>query len=194
MQKYKTQYFANFVRGIERIGGFGGKSDILAQNMVFGGSPDHYKVYNKYIAETTTNDIKTSANTWLSDGLYILEITPFPQYSVSGKDVDRKELPETGTPPSAKFPEFQKAELSNGMKIILAERETIPVVNFDLMLNAGYASDEFSEPGISSMAMNMLDEGTKTKDALALSDDLQKLGATLSTGSNLDMSFVGFRH
>lgn len=190
LKKMKTQYFANFIRGVERIGGFGGKSDILAQNMVYGGSPDYYKVYNKYIAETTINDLKNSGNKWLGDGVYILEIHPFPQYSTTASSTDRSKLPETGTPPEAKFPKLQKAELSNGMKIILAERKSIPVVNVIMMINAGYASDQFTSPGTASLAMNMLDEGTKTKNALQLSDELQTLGATLYTGSNLDNSFV----
>ena len=190
LQKMKTRYFAGFVRGIERVGGFGGTSDILAQNMVYGGSPDHYKVYNKYIANTTTSDIKTTGTKWLSDGVYILNILPFPQYSTTASDADRSKLPGTGTPPEVHFPKLQRAELSNGLKVILANRKAIPVVNFIMMVDAGYASDEFSSAGTANMAMNMLDEGTKKMDALQLSDQLQMLGATLNTGSNLDNSFV----
>ncbi|MEO6758610.1 MAG: pitrilysin family protein, partial [Saprospiraceae bacterium] len=43
LKRVKAAYFANFIKGLERIGGFGGKSDLLAQNEVFGGSPDYYK-------------------------------------------------------------------------------------------------------------------------------------------------------
>ena len=35
----KTQYAADFIRGMERIGGFGGKSDVLARGQVFTGDP-----------------------------------------------------------------------------------------------------------------------------------------------------------
>ena len=35
---------AGFIRGVERIGGFGGKSDVLAKGEVFAGRPDFYKV------------------------------------------------------------------------------------------------------------------------------------------------------
>ncbi len=38
MKRVKTQYRAGFIRGVERIGGFGGKSDVLAQGEVFGWS------------------------------------------------------------------------------------------------------------------------------------------------------------
>ena len=40
----KTRYRAAFIRGIERIGGFGGKSDVLASGEVFAGRPDYYQV------------------------------------------------------------------------------------------------------------------------------------------------------
>ena len=38
----KTQRRAAFIRGVERIGGFGGKSDVLAQGEVFTGNPEAY--------------------------------------------------------------------------------------------------------------------------------------------------------
>ena len=47
LDRIKTQYRARFVRGIERIGGFGGKSDILARNQIYAGSPDFYKTLLK---------------------------------------------------------------------------------------------------------------------------------------------------
>ena len=43
LERIRTTNYANFARGIERIDGFGGKSYILAESQVFGGSPDFYK-------------------------------------------------------------------------------------------------------------------------------------------------------
>ncbi|MFA6596330.1 MAG: pitrilysin family protein [Ignavibacteriaceae bacterium] len=190
LEKIKTQSIAQFVRGIERIGGFGGKSDILAQNQVFAGDADHYKQIQKWVKEATAKDLLETARKWLSDGVYILEVHPFPTYEVVKSDADRSKLPDAGTPPDAKFPDFKKTTLSNGMKIILAERKEIPVVNMSLLFDAGFASDQFGLKGTASLAMNMLDEGTKTRNALQISEELESLGANLSTGSNLDMSSV----
>lgn len=192
LQRVKTQFRAGFVRGIERIGGFGGKSDILAMNQVYGGSPDYYKKYHAWINAATVQDIKAAANKWLSDGVYILEVTPFPEYSASETGAERVagKLPEAGNPPVAKFPELQRATLSNGLKVVLAQRSSVPVVNFNLLLDAGYAADQFAIPGTASMAMNMLDEGTARRSALQISEELAQLGAQLNTGSNLDVSNV----
>ncbi len=190
LQRVKTQYFSNFVRGIERIGGFGGKSDILASNQVFGGSPDFYKTTLKRMREATAQDLLDAAKKWLSDGVYILEVHPFPQYSTVASNVDRSKLPDAGAAPEVKFPNLQRATLSNGLKIVLAEWHSVPVVNFNLLMDAGYAADQFGLPGTASLAMNMLDEGTKSRDALQISDELALLGARLGSGSNLDMSSV----
>ena len=190
LERVKTQYEASFIRGIERIGGFGGKSDILAQNQVYGGSPDYYKKVLNWVRNATTKNLKEVANKWLSDGVYILEVHPYPELKSIPTDVDRTKLPEPGPAPEIKFPELQKAQLNNGLKIILAERHSIPVVNFNLVVDAGYSADQFALPGTSRLAMEMLDEGTKRRTALQISEELALLGASLGSGSDLDVSYV----
>jgi zinc protease len=191
LERVKAQSRAEFIRGIERIGGFGGKSDILIQNQVYGGSPDFYKVTRKRIETATAKDLQGAAQHWLSDGVYILEVLPFPKYSTAPSEVDRKAgVPSAGTPPEARFPKFQRATLSNGLQVIFAERPSIPQVDFRLLVDAGYAADQFAAAGTDSMTLAMMDEGTKTRNALQISDELALLGAELETGSNLDMSSV----
>ncbi|MGB9664969.1 MAG: M16 family metallopeptidase [Ignavibacteria bacterium] len=190
LEKVKTEYEATFIRGIERIGGFGGKSDILAQNQVFGGSPDYYKKVLNWVRNVTTKNLKDVANDWLSDGVFILEVHPYPELKAIPSNVDRSKLPEQGPAPEIKFPELKKAQLKNGLKIILAERHSIPVVNFNLVVDAGYAADQFALPGTSKLTMEMIDEGTKKRTALQISEELALLGASLGSGSDLDVSYV----
>lgn len=192
LERVKTQYRARFVRGVERIGGFGGKSDVLAMNEVYAGSPDFYKTTLERVAGATARDLQNAAVKWLSDGMYVLEVHPFPQYTTVASDVDRSALPTPGEPPTARFPQMQRATLSNGLEIVLAERHAVPVVNLRLLVDAGYAADQFGLPGTSSLAMSMLDEGTRRRTALEISEELAMLGATLGAGSNLDMSTVFF--
>ncbi|MCF6170543.1 MAG: insulinase family protein [Bacteroidales bacterium] len=191
IDRAKVSYFAGFVRGMERIGGFGGKSDILAQNTVYKGNPDYYKTRLATIKEANTTSVQTAAKDWLSDGKFYLEIVPFPEYSIIESDIDRSSgLPEMGKTTGVKFPDIQKKTLSNGMQIILAERHDVPLVKFSLQLDAGYAADQFAVPGTADLAMNMLDEGTDSRDAIQISEEKDMLGAVIYSGSNLDMSFV----
>lgn len=190
LQRVKTQYAANFIRGIERIGGFGGKSDQLARNQVFHGDPAHYKVSMKRVQEATADDLKAAANRWLSDGVYVLEVHPFPEYKTASTGADRSKAPVPGTPPDLKLPKLQRATLSNGLKVILAERHEIPLVNFWMATDAGYAADQFAAPGTASITSSLLDGGTSTRTALQISDQAAAVGAQLRAYSNLDLSFV----
>ena len=186
----KTAVRADFIRGMERIGGFGGKSDILAQGQVYLGDPDSYKTLLRQMLSATPAAVKSDARAWLSDGVYVLAVHPFSQYATTPSDVDRKTLPAVGTPPEAPLPAAERLTLANGLKIVLAHRTAVPVVSLALVLDAGYAADASATPGMASMTMSMLDEGTSRRSALQIGDELASLGADLSAGSGLDASTV----
>lgn len=191
LDRVRAQYFANFIKGMERIGGFGGKSDILAENEVYGGSPDYYKTVLKWINEATPADIKNVAQQWLTKGKYTQVCTPFPDYKTTPSTVDRsKGLPPMSEPAAAKFPDLQKATLKNGMKVVLAKREGVPTVGMNMVFDAGHSADKADKAGATTLAMGMMDEGTKDKSALEINEQLQILGATLGTGADADASYV----
>ncbi|HUF35832.1 MAG TPA: pitrilysin family protein, partial [Gemmatimonadales bacterium] len=190
LQRVKTRYRAGFIRGIERIGGFGGKSDVLAQGAVYADDPESYRRRLARIAAATAAQVRSAGSRWLSDGVYTLEVRPFPEHRAAATGADRSKLPEPGTPPEADFPELERDTLSNGLKVVFARRTSIPQVQFDLLLDAGYAADQFGVPGTASLAMAMLDEGTRTRSSIQISDELAGLGANLATGSSLDVSSV----
>ncbi len=191
LDRAKTDVFSGFIRGVERIGGFGGKSDVLAASMVYGGRPDAYKDELEVVRNVTPSQVKEAAQKWLSDGVYVLQIDPYPAgLKAATAGADRKKMAEGGTAPAVVFPKVEKGTLSNGMKILLAERHAIPVVDFNVMLDAGYSADQGGIPGTASLAMGMLDEGTKTRTSLQISDEEQRLGANIGTGSDLDTSYV----
>jgi zinc protease len=190
LARAKTQALAGFLRGAERIGGFGGKSDVLATCEVYTGNAACYENSLRWTNEATVADVRTAVNTYAGSGAYILEIHPVPQYGQLSKDVDRKELPKPGPTPPLRMPALQKATLSNGLKIVLAERHETPVVNFNLQIDAGYAADQGGLAGTSGMAMRMVLEGTKRRNSLAISEEAAGLGAALNAGSSLDTSSV----
>ncbi len=181
---------SGFIRGIERVGGFSGKSGILAESAVFGGRPDAYKDSLEIAATARPAELRDTARRWLSRPALTLEVHPFDERSAVPDGADRSALPMPQSFPSAQFPDFERGQLSNGMQIIVARRAAVPVVHLSLQLDAGYAADQFATPGTAKLAMDMLDEGTARWDALEISDQLAQLGANLGTGSNLDFSFV----
>ncbi len=191
LERAQASQKAVFIRGVERIGGFGGKSDVLAASEVYLGSPDGHVRTQENLANATVADVRGAAAEWLSAGALTVEVQPFPTYTATESAVDRSSGPPEVTEfPSASFPARETTELSNGLKVILAQRDAVPVVNLALQLDAGYASDQFSLAGAARMAMDMLDEGTSSRNALEISEELDTLGATLGAASTLDTSRV----
>ncbi len=190
MERVKTQRRAAFIRGVERIGGFGGKSDVLAQGQVFTGNPESYQVTQKRVAEATPAAVRDAAARWLSDGVYVLEVQPFPEYGTTPSAVDRSKVPTPGASPAVRFPTFERATLANGMKVVVAERQSVPQVNLTLLVDSGYAADQLALPGTASLALDMMDEGTTSRSALQISEELAGLGATLGLGADLDTASV----
>ena len=190
IERITTRRKASFIRGAERVGGFGGKSDILARNEVYLDNPGAYRDTLAVWDSAEGDELTTVANKWMARGQYVLEVLPFDEFSVTESAVDRSQLPEVGAPPEVAFDDFERFELSNGLEVILAQRSAVPVVNLRMMVDAGYAADQFGLPGTANLALDMLDEGTESRSALEISDELSLLGATLGTGSNLDVSTV----
>src|SRR5450755_4117969 len=190
LQLAKTQILGRYARIVERIGGFGGKSDLLATCQTYRGNPDCYKNYLKWVKAATPASVKKAANDWLSDGDYVLEVHPYPTDLKTDAKLDRAKEPPPGSAMSLKLPPLQKSTLSNGLKIVLAERHTAPVVNFTLLVDSGYSADSSNTTGTASFEQRMLEEGTPTRDSLKIGEELESLSANFNAAANLDYSVV----
>ncbi|MFC0254174.1 M16 family metallopeptidase [Massilia consociata] len=190
LQRVKTRELADFSRSLERLGGFGGRSDVLAESMTYGGKPDAYLDRLEVYATSTPAQVKDAANRWLRANHYTMTVKPAPKLAAVKSTLDRKKLPALGEAPDVSFPALQRAQLKNGLKVVLLERHSAPIVNVALAVDAGAASDSSAKAGAASLALDLLDKGTKTRDAFALSDALENLGARLSAGTTQDMSLV----
>ncbi|MBT8445360.1 MAG: insulinase family protein [Gammaproteobacteria bacterium] len=190
LERAKIGQRASFVRGIERVGGTGGKAGVLARNMVYGGSPDRYLETLATIESATAEEVRRAAEKWFGANAFVIEVHPYPSLKAQSDGADRSSVPEPGEFPDVGFPDFSRSRLRNGMEVLLAERPGVPVVNLSLVLDAGYASDQFAEIGTANLAMSMLDEGTRKRTSLEIADALAMQAANLGTGSNLDASYV----
>jgi zinc protease len=190
LQLAKTQILGNYARIVERIGGFGGKSDLLARCQTYRGNPDCYKDYLQWVKAATPATVKKAAEEWLSDGDYVLEVHPYPTSFKTDAKLDRSKEPAPGGPMSLNLPPLQKATLSNGLKVVLAERHSAPVVNFTLMVDSGYSADPTNATGTASFEQRMLEEGTPTRDSLKIGEELESLSANFNASASLDYSLV----
>jgi zinc protease len=191
----KTAILAQYARAVERVGGFGGKSDMLARCMTFTGDPHCYKTYLKRIQAATPAMVRQAMLDWLSDGDYLLQVDPFPAgLAPSLTALDRSKGPPPGHAEKLHLPPMQTGTLSNGLKVVLAERHGAPVVNLSMLVDAGFASDSHDLPGLASLTLRMLEEGTRkgnsVRSSQQVSAELEALGASFGATTNLDGAFV----
>ena len=182
---------ASWIKGLQRVGGFGGKSDILAKGEVYQGDPGAYKNLISMITNASAKDLKATAKKWLSNGDYVLTVIPNAERSFNTEStVDRSQLPYPTEFPTLDLPDIQRAKLSNGLEIVLAERHDVPMINLSVQFKSGHSSDSNEQPGLASFSMSMLTEGTKRYNALQLSSKLEELGTDLYTNVGLDSSSI----
>jgi len=209
VEQARTVFKAGFVRGIERIGGFGGKADALAECTVYTGNPGCFRDSLKVIETATPKDLKAIGNKWLTKGSHTLLVVPGertaiaedpsvtpapltlppvdPKFTTTPSTVDRsKGVPVTSQFPDLKFPSLQRAMLKNGTRVILAERHDVPVVQMSYEFLGGFSADQGRTLGTSSFTMGMLDEGAGKLDSLAFGDRVESLGASMGAGASLD--------
>ena len=104
--------------------------------------------------------------------------------------LDRSVLPKGGPAPDFTPPPIQRATLSNGLKVMVAENHELPLVGFFLSLDAGSAVDPTGKEGLASLTATALSRGAGDMDALALSDAFKQIGSGLGTGASLDEAHV----
>jgi predicted Zn-dependent peptidase len=103
---------------------------------------------------------------------------------------DRTKPPSAAAPRPVRLPPLQKMALGNGLPVILLDVREVPVVEVALVVRAGAASDPQGRSGAAAMTAEMLDEATGGRDALAIADALDLLGAELRTSCGWDASHV----
>ena len=116
-----------------------------------------------------------------------------PSYATTPATVDRsKRCRSRARRPTCSFPALERATLSNGLKLILAERHVVPHGGLRRCSSTPATPPTSSRsPGTASLAMDMLDEGTTTRSSARRSaTSSRRLGATLAPGADLDTSYV----
>lgn len=187
LARAKTSGFAGVARANERLGH---RANLLAENATFGATPEAYLDQLEAAARATPEQVRRAGAAWLNTYSHTLTVKPFAPLAAEKSTLDRKVLPALGTPPDVAFPAIEHAQLKNGVKVVLLQRHTAPIVNVTLALDAGSASDSAAKAGAASLAMDMLDKGTRTRNAFQLSDALESLGANLNAVTTLDMSLL----
>jgi len=105
---------------------------------------------------------------------------------LSAQAVDRSKPPTLPPPPALKLPAIQTATLPNGLTLAVVEVHKVPVVDVQVLVDAGAARDPADLPGLATFTALMLQQGAGTRSALDVADEAAFLGAQLNTTATAD--------
>jgi len=88
------------------------------------------------------------------------------------------------------FPPYEMRTLPNGMQVIIVLHHEQPAVSMRLLVRAGSVQDLPGKAGVANLAASLLDQGTTSKTAQQIADQIDFIGGALGTGSGSDLSFV----
>ena len=192
------------IRGLESVGGFGGKAVTLAEGAVYAGDPEFYKKELAAVGAATPATVQAAARQWLARGDYRLTVlpgarpaaetvTPVPTKPAAAAPVaviKREPAPAAGGTPSLVVPAVERVTLSNGLKVQLVPRSTVPLVRIALYFDAGFAADDRAKLGVQGMGLSLLDEGAAGMTGPQIAEARERLGASIGTGAGADRTRI----
>jgi predicted Zn-dependent peptidase len=215
VRRAATQLIAGQVGSLERVGGFGGKGMVLAEGLLYSNDPAKYRADLERVATLTPEDIRSAMQRWLSRPAYTLAIVPGERTlegatmggwgdedqlappvpdagggATAARTGPAREIPAPGEVPELRFPAAETARLANGVEVTLVQRTSVPTVTVALTLDAGSVADGVDEAGRHQLMVDMLSEGTTTRDAMAIVREQEELGASISAGAGVDSSTI----
>ena len=206
VRRASTSEVAQRIRGLESVGGFGGKAVTLAQGQTFAGDSNFYAKTLANYATVTPAEIRTAMKQWLTRPAFSLKLEPGdrPAYEetkvVAAAKGDPKQtaaprgaarpIPPLSQLAELDFPDIANIRLSNGMAVEYAQRSAVPITQVAINFDGGDSADPADRRGLQMMTMAMLDEGTSTMSAQALAEAREGLGAQISAYGSTDRSTV----
>ena len=166
---------------------------ILAQGQLFSADPLFINKELEWINAATAEELQQTAGRWLTRGYYQLTVEPFPEYTVAESLADRSSIPAVVASSNINFPNIETAVLDNGLKLVVATRGSVPLVDVSIQVDTGSIAAPADAPGLASFVFSLLDKGTRKYDANELAAAMDKIGMGARSQAGLERSSMRFR-
>ncbi|WP_379922321.1 M16 family metallopeptidase [Erythrobacter sp. R86502] len=209
VRRAATSSLAGTIRGLEQVGGFGGKAVTLAQGEVLAGDAAFYAKQFDTLASITPTDVTAAMQRWVSKPAFTLVLEPgardaaYEEAASVGADANASERdraaealtvtkerpkPAIGSEATLDFPSIERATLSNGMTVNYARRTAVPATYVAMSFNAGTVADPDGKSGVETLALGLFDEGTAKLSSQQIAEASERLGANIAVGGGNDRS------
>lgn len=193
LNRAKVKWEFQFVTGLERIGGFGGKADRLNQYFTFWGDPGKFEEDLARYRNATIESVRDTVAKYLNTpNRVVVRFRPETSGRESQAQLDRTKPPQVGADKLFNAPEVKTAKLDNGMELYVVERPDLPKVSVMMATRGGSVADPAGKEGTAHMTATTLDMGTKTRKALEIEDALGDLGTAFISSSGRESATASF--
>jgi zinc protease len=204
----------NIIGGLERLGGFGGIADRLNSYNHYLKNPDYLQQDIQRYRAVNGSTLQTFARDQLAaSARVVMHVVPgqpaapppvatppastaaagVGSESINADEPWRNEMPKPAAARPLQLATPVSETLPNGLTLILNERRGLPIVAANLVLRTGSDANPLDKPGLASFTAAMLDEGTATRNALQIADEVAQLGASLGISSSMDATTLAVR-
>src|ERR1700744_6580091 len=206
----RNTHLTGLIRGLQRLGGFGGVADRMDYYNYYTGDPgylpkdvarfQHVSVASvRKLAEADLIDAKSVVVTTVQGEKVTHDVPRSPADTDASVKVEepypasfetaqewRKTSPSPGPLPEVHLPVPKVFTLDNGMHVYLVEDHSLPVLNASVMTWAGGDSNPANKPGLAGFTAGMLTQGTRDRSATEIAEAADHLGATLKSQAVVD--------
>jgi zinc protease len=166
---------------------------MLVEGELFSADPLFINTELAWLNAASGEDLRQIANRWLTRGYYQLTVEPFPEYESTADAVDRSSIPAVTAKSDIHFPDIETATLKNGIKLVIANRGSIPLIDVSFRIDTGATAAPADAPGLPTFVFGLLDKGTKKHDANELAAAKDKIAMGGRFGAGEEQSSFSYR-
>ena len=194
------------IRGLEQVGGFGGKAVSLAEGQTLAHDSNFYKKTLASYAAITPAAVRAAMQRWITRPALTVTLSPGdrPAYQEAkaveppkvatdksaGAVKGDRPLPPVGQLAALDFPDIVHTRLSNGIQVDYVQRTAVPVTQVAMSFDAGDAADSPTSRGLAAFTTRMLDEGPQGLTSQQFAEAQERLGASINANDGADRSYV----
>ncbi len=206
VERAQSAIETGMLTSVEKIGGEG-LADMVNEYNQYVGDPAYFaKDLERYRAVTPAGIQRVLAEQIRKDARVVVHGVPGtplaepevpitkPKHAsakaqpINADEPWRRQVPKAGPAPAISLPVAQSFKLANGLTVIHHHNPALPLVAAELVIKAGASANPAGHPGLAGFTASMLDEGTATRSAPQIADELAQLGASFSAASGAETS------
>ena len=205
VERARNQIERSMYQGLQKVVG---RADTLNMYNQYTGDPGYLPKDIARYAAVTTASVQNAVRAHLRKDARVVVFavrgakkldpepaaTPPPRTrateSINADESWRRKPPPAGPAPVPTLPAPQSFKLANGLTVLHLQRPALPIVSAQLVVNAGLGANDPALPGAADFAAGMLEEGTTTRNAVQIAQEIEQLGAAYSAQTRRDATVL----